>query len=149
MEEALEKESINQRIIHNKARRSMWHMFLIMVACIGLGQLFLKEVTGYFYLGALLFYSLFLYQTYMSRKTNQELWKIWEDRWRDHRVLFNVQSSFIESINVIIPAILSADFSWVISGIFTALALFTGFRNGQNKWKAKEYYYKEYIELTG
>ncbi|MBX0356094.1 hypothetical protein [Halobacillus sp. Nhm2S1] len=146
MEEALKKESMDQKKIRNKARKSVWHLFLIMALCIGLGQIFFDEVPGLFYLGAFVFYGFFLYETYMSRKTNQELWRIWDERWRDRRTLFQLRSSVTNSLDILLPAILGANASWIMGAIFLVIGLVTGFRDGKKKWEAKEYYYEEYIE---
>ena len=145
MEEALENESMDQKYIRNKARKSVWHLFLMMALCIGFGQIFFDEVPGLFYLGAVVFYGFFLYETYMSRKTNDELWNIWEDRWKERRTLFQLRSSITESLQVLLPAILSANTSITISLIFLVIALVTGFRGGMKKWKAKQYYYEEFM----
>lgn len=146
MEEALEKESVDQQYIRNQARKSVWYLFLVMAGCIGLGQLFFSEVPGLFYLGAVLLYGVFLYETYMSRKTNEELWRKWEERWRERRTIFQLRASFSESLHVLVPAILSVDTSLFMSGAFVLIAFVTGFRNGSKKWRAKEYYYEEYVQ---
>ncbi|WP_281975802.1 hypothetical protein [Halobacillus litoralis] len=146
MEEALEKESIDQISIRNKERKSAWYLFLTMALCIGVGQQFLDSVPGLIYLGAVVFYAIFLYETYMSRKTNKELWKLWEERWSEHKRLFQLRSSFGESLQVFLPAILMADYSGVMSIIFGVIALVTGFRSGDKKWRAKQHYYEEFQE---
>ncbi|SFK03461.1 hypothetical protein SAMN04487936_106235 [Halobacillus dabanensis] len=144
MEEELEKESTNQQYIRNKARKSVWHLFLLMALCIGFGQIFFGHVPGLFYLGALVFYGFFLYETYMSRKTNEELWSIWEERWEGRQTLFQLRSSLTESFQVFIPVILSADAFAFMSLIFLIIALVTGFRSGTKKWKAKKHYFEEF-----
>ncbi|MEC3884808.1 hypothetical protein VKA52_13825 [Halobacillus sp. HZG1] len=149
MEEALKQESVDQKKVRNKARSSMWYLFLLMVLCIGFGQIFFNMIQGLFYLGAVIFYGSFLYETYMSRKTNEELWQIWDERWRDRRFLFQFRSSLSKSIEVLFPAILGANASWLMFGLFLVIGLATGFRQGIQKWKAKEHYYQEYLEDRG
>ncbi|MGR9049772.1 hypothetical protein ACQ4XT_14205 [Halobacillus faecis] len=146
MEEALKQESVDQKKVRNKARSSMWHLFLLMVLCIGFGQIFFKMIPGLFYLGAVIFYGFFLYETYMSRKTNEELWQIWDERWRDRRFLFQFRSSLSKSLEVLFPAILGANASWMMFGLFLAIGLAAGFRQGIKKWKAKMHYYEEYMK---
>lgn len=48
MDEALEKESIDQKKIRNKERKSVWYLFLAMALCIGIGQQVFGEVPGLF-----------------------------------------------------------------------------------------------------
>ncbi|MBN8234795.1 hypothetical protein JF544_06020 [Halobacillus kuroshimensis] len=142
MEKALDEESLDQISIRMKSRKAMWYNFLVMAFLVGVSQLFFESVTGIIYLAAMLFFGLFLYETLMVRKTNEQLWQIWEERWLERPFLYSLRSSFSQSAQVWLPAIITTDFSWVMAAVLSVFSLGVGFYSGFQRWRAKNYYYR-------
>ncbi|KHE71941.1 hypothetical protein [Halobacillus sp. BBL2006] len=144
----IENESINQKSIRFQGRKSSWYFFLGIVIFIGWLQSYVGSVPPVVYVGCVFFYIMFLYETHMSKKSNEELWYIWEERWSGRKKLYQVRNAFSNGMGYLIPAFLSADIMWSMTIIFLIVAIISGYRNGGKKWEAKEHYLKDFKELT-
>ncbi|MCA0982920.1 hypothetical protein LCL89_02545 [Halobacillus yeomjeoni] len=144
MNDKIEQESFNQKKVRLKSMKNSWYGFLGFVLLIGSMQTYSNPVPVILYLFILIIYIDFIYQSKMSRKPNDELWELWELRWSDHKLLFQIRNALSNTFWGIVPMVYDPLLWWVTLIIALGGGV-KGFLDGGKDWEAKNYYYEEYI----
>ncbi|MBM7554074.1 hypothetical protein [Thalassobacillus pellis] len=140
----MENESIDQRRIRVKDSENNWYLFLAMVVLISIIKSFSNEVPIILYLAALASYGSFVHATRMSKKSNEELWEMWENRWAERKQVFQIREAVENFTGNLLPVFLVSGFTDIFPIILAMIALIAGYRRGKKKWEAKQYYWHEF-----
>ncbi|MGI8314337.1 hypothetical protein [Halobacillus mangrovi] len=137
----MNEEKEDQRSILHKQQKYIGYLTIVFAFILAFNKLTTDQIDLFMFTLTGLTFLLWSYYSFMAKKPNREMWRIWERMWGERRTLY-LAAHMAFPIILLTIAFLFTDLNWFITVIGAIFFVLTIYKTVYKQWEKKKHYLK-------